>query len=79
MFSRRINCPECYGEGTVYWAIDRHTSAKEQVTHAQYRVLPFTEDSARARGRRLYRCEECECEYCGGTGFIDGDYPEVYF
>lgn len=71
-------CPECGGDGSIYWACDRATGDEQRVTGAVWKRLPLDEERARARWSRFYRVEECPCEVCGGTGEIEDDNPYDY-
>lgn len=70
-------CPECYGEGTQYWArcISFEPEREVQVTPTCAFMLPRTREEAEAKGQKYYFPADdeestCTCDKCGGIGVI---------
>ena len=66
-----IFCPECRGLGLKKcYAMSMRTGTEIEVTAETYMGIPETEDEARMNGRKYYRSDAEECEFCGGTGEV---------
>ncbi len=71
-----VECPECGGKGTFYYAYKVETGEAVEVTEAAYNCLPETEEMAISKGQNYYKCDEEVCEVCDGAGEVE--YEEDY-
>lgn len=76
----KVYCPKCRGLGYKRcFAVSLRTGKEIEVTAETYIALPASEQVAKAQGKKYYRSDAEECEFCDGAGDVWQDQHGRYY
>ena len=72
--ARMVDCPDCEGNGVVYYAFHITERRFKKVTELAYTILPQDEDEARYMRGKWCQGDILKCPTCKGEGEIPENY-----